>query len=218
MRLEVAGRGQQAQRPACRRRALRSDRGSSRASATGPACRELLGIEFELARRRARTAGRLSCAMWIGPPANSLLGIGLRGRPGRAPEQLAARPAASCVKTGRSRPMRCASACATSKFERASPLRLAPPRGPIASSRRRRRGRDPRSRDRSRPAARCRRSFAVSVRKGSCTTVNRSSRASPLRTLCDLGAGHRRIVGRDVERADRRVLHVRAALRPAADD
>ena len=50
--------------------------------------------------------------------------------------------------------------------------------------------------------------FAVSVMKGSCTTVNRSSRARPFAHLVDLGAGHRRIVGRDVERADRRVLHV----------
>ena len=208
VRLEVAGRGQQAQRPlggvghldriglpvGHRREALLGELLGDRTRACPTACAN--GWPFQ------------SCLMWIGSPANSFAGSALEAGP---VEPLNSSCAASSRRQGEDRVGQ-----AHARGQRLRHVevraRLAAaarrPGGPTASSRRRRRGRDPRSRDSSSPAARCRRNFAVSVMKGSCTTVNRSSRARPFRTLCDLGAGHGRIVGRDVERADRRVLHV----------
>ena len=63
--------------------------------------------------------------MWIGSPANSFAGSALEAGP---VEPLNSSFAASCgdsVKIASVRPMRLASACATSKLERASPRGLA---------------------------------------------------------------------------------------------
>ena len=145
--------------------------------------------------------------MWIGSPANSLAGSAAAAGP-VAP--LNSSLAASCgarLKIASLRPMRLASAWATSKFDRASPCGLAAcaaPLHPVGAVGAieivglevvRRRQHD----------------VGVLRRVGHEGIVHHGEQVLARKTLLhlvDLGAGHRRIVGRHVERADRRVLHV----------